>query len=162
MKNNTEKEPQKIEEIIHSFENYALSDIDHNKEKPIAAFILCCCLINQLTEFSTNQSIAKKERPEFFINKYLPNYANKNFYNIVRHPIVHCYSTEKKYKIVHTNENYCLKIENNILYVNVLELIINLNEGFQKLKRDLLTIGSEENKNAIEYSKIHPIILFKS
>ena len=37
--------------IITTFKNLALSDIKFNKERPIAAAILCACLLDQISLF---------------------------------------------------------------------------------------------------------------
>ena len=55
---------EKIEEILTAFGTYALGDIKHNidNEKPISAFILCSCLIDQMAYFAYNHSFDENEK----------------------------------------------------------------------------------------------------
>ena len=50
----------KIEEIIDSFNRFALRDIIVNIENPIAAFILISCFIDQMAAFAYNTQPKKK------------------------------------------------------------------------------------------------------
>ena len=49
----TSNQKQIIDTIFHSLETYALGDIKFLREskKPIATFILCTCLIEQISQF---------------------------------------------------------------------------------------------------------------
>ena len=66
---------QIIAQIIDSFHDFALGDIEHNvAPKPIAAFILCSCLIDQLAAFRYNQIDESAKYYNEFIKDYLPQY----------------------------------------------------------------------------------------
>lgn len=67
--------PQDLETIIHSLEHYALGDIRHNRSRPIAAFILSICFIDQLSSFRYKLRRDANKRPEDFIDDYMKEYS---------------------------------------------------------------------------------------
>src|SRR5215204_5369560 len=87
----------KIAQIIKSFDDYAFNNIKDNKERPIAAFILCCCFIDQLAAFRYNSD--HNGRWEDFIKDYLPDYEGAQLYDTLRNKLVHNYSLDGYYKL---------------------------------------------------------------
>ena len=69
----TIEEKQIIDTIFHSLETYALGDIKFLQEnkKPIAAFILCTCFIEQISHFVYRPNGRNKDKAIAFINEYL-------------------------------------------------------------------------------------------
>lgn len=67
-----ERGNQAIERIINAFKNFALSDIKFNKDRPIAAGILCACLLDQMSYFFYKErddySKVKKFKKDIFHN----------------------------------------------------------------------------------------------
>ena len=86
---------QIIDQIVHSFSKYNLRDIQeiNNNELDftIAEFILCSCLIDQLSGFRYNTDKVGK-RYKQFVKDYLPNYNSDELYDDLRNKLVHNYS----------------------------------------------------------------------
>lgn len=141
-----------IEEIIEAFETFALGDIEHNVEKkPIAAFILCSCLIDQLAAFRYNEP-KEKNRVLYkrFIDDYMSHYKPLNLYVNLRCKLVHNYTVGKHIQLTSDEAPY----ENLGLgkSINVLTAKMMYNElkvVFARIKNELLTPNSETRKNAI-------------
>ncbi len=93
--------PQDIETIIHSFEGFALGDIRHNSNKPIAAMILCMCFIDQLASFRYPLLRDRNKRPEDFIRDYLDAYKDLDLYDMFRHNLIHTVSAGDQFLINH-------------------------------------------------------------
>src|ERR1700753_1874869 len=60
--------PQDMGTIIRAFEGYALGDIEHNRSKPIAAFMLSICFLDQLSSFVYGLAIPNAERAQDLID----------------------------------------------------------------------------------------------
>jgi hypothetical protein len=90
-----------IDQIIHSFLRYNLRDIEeiNNQEKlgfTIAEFILCSCLIDQISGFRYNtDKVGKRYRQ--FVKGYLPKYNFDDLYEDLRNKLVHNYSVGSFY-----------------------------------------------------------------
>src|SRR5438876_5823943 len=147
------RQPQDIEQIINSFETYALGDIRHNKSKPIAAFLLGVCFIDQLSAFRYDASISKKKRPEMFIDDYMKEYNNLGLYNYVRHCLVHYYSSEGRFDIM--NDRYpnvpYVKIDKTY-HINTDVFISYLEKAFKDVLKDFRIINSDAYNNAKDRS----------
>src|SRR5687768_1095847 len=97
-----ENEDDVIEDLIHSFTTYGLGDIKHNTNKPIAAFILSICFIDQLASFRYMRKMSLTDRWEKFIVDYMPTYSGMEIYKYFRNTLVHNYSSRGKFAL--TNE----------------------------------------------------------
>ena len=77
------KDDKVISGIINSFKNHGIRDIKHNRNHPIAAFILSICFIDQLASFRYPLSATDlNNRVEAFISQYLPSFKGLNVYSI--------------------------------------------------------------------------------
>lgn len=92
-------EKQKIDIIFHSLETYALGDIKFLQQsgKPIAAFILCTCFIEQVSHFVYGPGGRNKDKAVDFINEFLNEgrnikYSATELVDILRNKLVHNYS----------------------------------------------------------------------
>lgn len=155
-----QRQPQNIEIIIASFENYALVDIRHNRSKPIAAFILAICFIDQLASFRYTLRRNLKERPENFINEYMKDYSGLRLYNYVRNSLVHNYSSQGKFDIDNIgNEDVPYRKKENIIYINTNVFIGHLETAFKNVVKDFRQIGSDAYNNALQRSIEHPVLI---
>lgn len=156
------RQPQTIEQIITAFECYALGDIKHNADKPIAAFILCMCFIDHVSFFRySNEEVPnKKDRPDKFIDTYMLAYGGFGFYNLARHSVVHFYTSEGRFDIDNRGfETVAYKEIDGVYYLNTNVLISHLERAFDKLKSEFLTLGSPANINALDKSITHPVLV---
>ena len=146
-----------VERIITTFKNLALSDIKFNKERPIAAAILCACLLDQISLFfykeRNNYCNVKK-----FIEKYMPLYNDIDLYDILRNPMVHNYSIKKGYSVSSDPMLYqygLSMLSNGVLFIP--SLISDLELAIDRAVKDL-----QEDKNiktyAINWEKRHSLL----
>jgi hypothetical protein len=141
-----------IEEIIDSFQTFALGDIEYNvNDKPIAAFILCSCFIDQLAAFRYNQIDESAKYYNEFIKDYLPQYRALNLYVNLRCRLVHNYTVGKHIRI--TNDDIIFENIGKGKNVNVLtaKLLYNeLKQVFENICIEFRDINSNARKNAID------------
>jgi hypothetical protein len=146
------QEDEIIKEIIEAFETFALGDIEHNVDKkPIAAFILCSCLIDQLAAFRYNEP-TEKNRVLYkrFINDYMSHYKSLNLYVNLRCKLVHNYTVGKYIQLTSEEAPYeKLGLSKNIKVLTAKMMHNELKIVFDKIKNELLTPDSETRKNAI-------------
>ena len=160
MKKKIRDTPQEIETIINSMEKYALGDIRHNQSRPIAAFILCMCLIDQLSSFRYKLHRDANKRPEDFINEYMPDYRGLDLYDMFRHSLIHHYSSQGKFDIDNRgNEEVPFALKDSVIYINTNVFIYYLEKAFTKVVADFRNIDSEAFRNAIENSMYHPVLV---
>ena len=151
-----------IEEIITSFETFALGDIRENVNlKPIAAFILCSCLIDQLAAFVYNPPPHPNSRNKHFYNlfieKYLPQYIPLDLYVNLRCNLVHNYTIGKYLSI--TSDN--IARQDNTTIIHASKIFNDLEKVFERIKKELRDAHSIERKNAIDRYIISKIITKK-
>jgi len=152
--------PQSIDTIINSLEHYALGDIRHNRSKPIAAFILSMCFIDQLSSFRYKLLRDPNKRPEDFIDDYMKEYSHLDLYDMFRHSLIHHYSSQGKFDIDNRgNEDVPYKKQNGIIYINTNVFIAYLEKAFINVVEDFRIIGEEAYNNALENSKYHPVLV---
>ncbi|MBS1914933.1 MAG: hypothetical protein JST87_01580 [Bacteroidetes bacterium] len=152
--------PQDIETIIHSFRHYALGDINHNRCKPIAAFILSVCFIDSLSGFIYPLKRDANKRPEDFIDDYMPEYKGLDLYDYVRHSLLHNYSSKGKFDIDNKgNENVPFSIKDGITYINSNVFIDYLEKAFEMTIIKLRDVYSIEHENAKTRSLYHPVLV---
>ena len=141
-----------IEEIIDSFSTFAIPDIEFNvKDKPIAAFILCSCLIDQLAAFRYNQIDETAKYYNEFIKDYLPQYRALNLYVNLRCRLVHNYTVGKHIRI--TNDEIIFENIGKGKNVNILTskmLYNDLKDVFETLCTEFRDINSDARKNALD------------
>lgn len=153
-------EDEIIEEIITSFETFAFGDIEYNaKPKPIAAFILCSCLIDQLAVFVYNppQNSRNKYFYEKFIEDYLTQYVPLNLYVNLRCNLVHNYTIGQYLSI--TSDNVVRADHTTIIHAT--RLFKDLKAAFEIIKTDFRQANSLPRKNAIDRYSISKIITKK-
>ena len=152
--------PQSIEEIINSFEIYALGDIEYTKSRPIAAFILSICFIEQLSTFLYGVHVDPAKRPELFFSDYMREYHGINLYHKARHTLVHNYSSRGNFDIDNVgNEDVPYrKDDSGTIYINTNVFIYYLKNAFLKAVEYLKTKESEQEKNALECSLYYPVL----
>lgn len=152
--------PQDIETIIHSLEHYALGDIRHNRCKPIAAFILSMCFIDQLSSFRYKLLRNAKKRPEDFIEEYMKEYSGLDLYDMFRHTLIHNYSSQGRFDIdIRGNDDVPYADRNGKIYINTNVFIDRLEKAFKDVVRDFREIGREPYNNALERSMYHPVLI---
>ena len=155
----------KIEEIISSFGQYAFGDIRHNIEnkdnsKPIAAFILCSCLIDQLAAYTYNHGT--KENAKYykkFIQEYLPSYKPLSLYKDLRCLLVHNYSIGE-YLSISTEDPLPANDTNNIsaTHITAKGLYNDLVKAFEKFTKELRTNTTTRTNALARYDDAPPII----
>lgn len=163
MKNQTrnlQSDDLKIEEIIDSFHDFAIRDIRVNIENPIAAFILCSCLIDQLAAFRYNHPHNKNgEYYRKFIDEYLPRYNSLKLYENLRCGLVHNYSISEYLAITSDHPLEDLNSTNvNVNLVTVKRLLKDLETAFEKLRIEFKS-ETTARKNAIERFKDSPPLI---
>ncbi len=152
--------PQDIETIINSFEKFAFSDIKYTQPKPIAAFILSICFIEQLSTFLYEFNANDNEKPERFFRRYMPEYKDIDLYDKARHRLVHNYSSRYQFDIDNRgHENVPYKIINDVIHINTDVFIHYLEIAFEKAVKDLRIIDGERYNNALENSKYYPVLI---
>lgn len=158
----------KIDEIIVALGTYALGDIKYNiygiddcekkEPKPIAAFILCSCFIDQMAAFAYNHPINENEDYyKKFIREYLPPYYQAfKLYTELRCLIIHGYSI---------GEHLSLSIDQPLpgfdkqtvsaSAITAIQLYNDLKTAFEKLRSELLSETSTRY-NALKKYDIAP------
>jgi hypothetical protein len=94
---------EKITAVLFPIQDYAFGDIEFllenpEKQKPIAALILCSCLIDQMAGVVYSTESVKK-RYQDFIEKYLPQYNDMDLFENLRNKLVHNYSVGAHIKL---------------------------------------------------------------
>lgn len=153
-------EEQIIEQIIHSFTNFCLRDIleinNINTDFTIAEFILCSCLIDQVSGFRYNTNSVGK-RYKQFVKDYLPNYKPDELYYDLRNKLVHNYSVGRYFGLMRGQPDWHLKLGLGLKYLNLENFIEDLQSAIEKfcfeLKSNLVI-----RENAIKWYNKHKII----
>ena len=165
---------EKINTIFHSFETYALGDIKflQTNGKPIAAFILCTCFIEQVSHFVYGPNGRSKDKAQDFINEYINEgkvvkYAAKDLVDILRNKLVHNYSLSdtrnpkiKRYALNYDNPKTHLHTENNVTYVNI-DCFINDIEAAIRLYKQKIVNDPALIQNAINQFNQHGILIHR-
>lgn len=142
-----------IEEIIDSFKTFAFGDIEYNIEhKPIAAFILCSCLIDQLAAFRYND-LEEKNSVIYkrFIKDYLPQYRDLNLYVNLRCKLVHNYTVSQHIRLSNEDapfENIGMGKNANVLTAKM--MFKELKDVFELICQEFRDPKSLSRKNAID------------
>jgi hypothetical protein len=165
------EEDKIIEQIIYSFETFAFGDIRHNIEtehpKPISAFILCSCLIDQLAAFTYyeppkadgNPKYTNRELYKRFINEYLPHYKPLNLYVNLRCKLVHNYTIARHIQLTNDVAPYeNIGLDKNINVLTAPIMFNDLKIIFETICRQYRTPGSIQRQRALECYKKNRII----
>ncbi|HVX26019.1 MAG TPA: hypothetical protein VHB70_06740 [Parafilimonas sp.] len=149
---------KQIKEIINSIETFCLGDIKYNRDKPIAAFMLCICCIDTLGALGCNGG-RSNTRFEWFIKRFMKDYKGRDIYNRCRNNVIHSYSSKKRYSIGNDkNYPYLYAYVGDTLRINTDYFINNLVKGFKEMKKELLRLKSDIRKNAIDWDTENPIL----
>lgn len=168
----TENEKQIISIIFHSLKTYALGDIKFLQEnkKPIAAFILCTCFIEQVSHFVYGPNGRNKDKAIDFINEFLNEgreikYDAIDLVDILRNKLVHNYSLSdtrnpriKSYALNYDNPAAHLHNENNKTYINIDCFIKDIEQAVE-LYQKRITDDTILIQNAVNQYKQHGILV---
>jgi len=153
-------EDQIIDQIIYSFTNYNLRDIQEMYNSPteftIAEFILCSCLIDQISGFRYNTDKVGK-RYKKFVREYLPNYNPEELYDDLRNKLVHNYSLGRHYNLTSKSAHLHLQTINGNTYLTIEYFLADIKSAlstyFNELRNDMLV-----RQNALNWYKQYNII----
>lgn len=151
---------QIIDQIAHSFIRFNLRDIqeinNNQLDFTIAEFILCSCLIDQISGFRYNTDEVGK-RYKQFVKDYLPNYNSDALYDDLRNKLVHNYSVGIHYRLTRKASHLHLQNVNGDIYLNLEDFIADiraaLDRYFSQLRND-----KDIRKNALSRFRQHKII----
>jgi hypothetical protein len=118
-----------INQIIYSFLKFNFRDIqdiyNNEKEFTIAEFILCSCLIDQISGFRYNTDrVGKRYRQ--FVKEYLPQYNSDELYEDLRNKLVHNYSIGSHYRLTSKAMHLHLQQVNGNIYLNLSDFIADI------------------------------------
>ena len=147
------EEDEIIEYIINFLSDHPLGNIKYTiKEKPMAAFILAACFIDQLGAYRYNISKNRK-RWAAIVDNYMYKDKGKTLFTTLRSDLVHNYSL-KGFTVL-MDELLIDKHPENIIslpsFVNDIEL------AFSEIIVEFRTPESEARKNAIAWNKKYPV-----
>ncbi len=149
-----------IEQIIHSFTKFNLRDIEeinkYEKDYIIAEFILCSCLIDQLSGFRYNNGVVSK-RYKQFVKEYLTKYNPNKLYYDLRNKLVHNYSVGNNYGLTRNAKHLHLRKINGLLYLNLEDFIKDLKDAIDKYIIELRN-DSDVKRNALSWYSKNKII----
>jgi hypothetical protein len=138
-----------IDQIIHSFTLYNLRDIteinNNQLDFTIAEFILCSCLIDQISGFRYNSDKVGK-RYKQFVKDYLPIYNSDELYDDLRNKLVHNYSVGSHYRLTRKAMHLHLQIVDGFTYLNLENFIADLRTALDKYFLELRTDADIKRK----------------
>jgi hypothetical protein len=152
---------QIIEQIIKSFSQFNLRDIieinNHEKlEFTIAEFVLCSCLIDQLSGFRYNtDKVGKRYRQ--FVKDYLPKYNSDELYEDLRNKLVHNYSVGSFYGLTRKAPHLHLQKVDGVTHLNLEDFITDLKAALDKYVYEL-TNDNEIRRKALCWFTEYKII----
>lgn len=154
MKLSTEEKDKIIEDIIKAFGRYALGDIRDaaKRKKPLAAFILCTCFIDQLAGFVYYSK--KDNRAELFVGEFMKKYEGMDLYHSLRNKLVHNYSTAGLYRLSYNKERETKNSSQNLRMLNLHRFIKDIEIAFNKVK-EKWSQNKEMRDKAIHYDTKH-------
>src|SRR5688572_16250386 len=118
-----------IFKIVDSFKNLNLKQIrEINRtqlEFTIAEFILCSCLIDQISGFRYNTD-RTGYRYRKFVKEYLPRYNPDDLYEDLRNKLVHNYSIGIRHNLVSKQQGLHLHEANGNIYLNLEDFIADI------------------------------------
>lgn len=156
---------QIISQIVYSFTKYNLRDIreiNNNKEMEftISEFILCSCLIDQISGFRYNtDKVGKRYRQ--FVKDYLPSYIPEELYDDLRNKLVHNYSIGSFYGLTRKAPQVHLQKHNGVTHLNLENFIEDLSKALDQYIYEL-TNDTLIRNNALCWFNKYKIIGLKS
>ena len=163
----TATEKQIINTIFHSLETYALGDIKFLQQngKPIAAFILCTCFIEQVSHFVYGPGGRSSDKSIDFITEYLNKgksvrYSANDLVEILRNKLVHNYSLSdrknpklNKYSLNYDNPKTHLHKENGMTYINIDSFITDIETALHLYKEEVKNNAELVQKAMSQYNR---------
>ena len=153
---------ERIARIVLAFREYALGDIlcAIKTGKPIAAFILCSCFIDQMTAYRFNPT-RRENREKYieFIRLYLPEYVPLDLYDRLRCKLVHNYTVDEHLSLA--TDEFLTDTDTKNINVNSItakKLYTDLSRAFADLKKDMENEG-EARINALLRFKDAPTLI---
>ncbi|HEY6503966.1 MAG TPA: hypothetical protein VIZ28_08340 [Chitinophagaceae bacterium] len=151
---------QIIDQIAHSFTRFNLRDIqeinNNQLDFTIAEFILCSCLIDQISGFRYNtHKVGKRYRQ--FVKDYLPNYNSDDLYDDLRNKLVHNYSVGIHYRLTRKAAHLHLQNVNGDIYLNLENFIADIRTALEKYFSELAN-DKTIRQNALSWFGQHKII----
>lgn len=131
-----------INQIIFSFKEYALGDIDKSRKENmlLASFILCACFIDQLSNHRYFKRKVKKEKFILFVEEYFSiEYDAKCIYEELRCKLVHNYSVNSKYLLTDSEPEKHLNTYEGKIWLHIDRFISDVSLAFYKYCDDLKT-----------------------
>jgi hypothetical protein len=151
---------QIIDQIIHSFSKYNLRDITEinncTLDFTIAEFILCSCLIDQVSGFRYNTD-SVGQRFKQFVKDYLPGYHPDELYQDLRNKLVHNYSVGEYYGLTRKAPKLHLQEENGIIHLNLENFIADLKTALDRYFAELRK-SPDIKQNALRQYAVYKII----
>lgn len=151
---------QIIDQIVYSFSKYNLRDIteinNNQLNFTIAEFILCSCLIDQISGFRYNiYTVGRRYRQ--FVKDYLPSYNSDELYEDLRNKLVHNYSIGSHYRLTRKSMNLHLQEVDGFIYLNLENFIADLGTALDKYFLELRT-DADIRRNALCWFAEHKIL----
>jgi hypothetical protein len=147
---------QIIDQIVHSFSNYNLRDIQEINNNPldftIAEFTLCSCFIDQISGYRYNTDKVGR-RYKQFVKDYLHNYNPDELYDDLRNKLVHNYSVGKYYGLTRRASHLHLQKVNGVTHLNLENFISDLKIALDKYIVELRSDNDIRQKALCWYSE---------
>lgn len=138
--------------------------LDDNDAALRGAFILCSCLIDALACYRYNKEATRSDFKQF-VKDYLDNRYNgidNDLYLSMRCGLVHNYQTKNvpgntttKYKLTHNNHDQHLKADADGVWLNLQDVIGDVQEALTKFFAEVATAGSAARTNLLKWAKKH-------
>lgn len=125
-----------LDDLIHKLGNMAykdIVDITSSGKAPLAIFLLCTCLIEQMAtyRYGSNGNIKK------FVKKYMPQYDG-DVMHATRNRINHNYSLHEKYALAIGARNaHLVEDKNGAIIINMENFVEEIGAVFNQFAADL-------------------------
>lgn len=125
-----------LDDLIHKLRNMAYQDIVHitqSGKAPLAIFLLCTCLIEQMAtyRYGSNGNIKK------FMKEYMPKYDSEVMH-VMRNRINHNYSLHEMYAVTIGNRNaHLVPEEKGTIIINIENFVEEIGVVLNKWASDL-------------------------
>ena len=145
-----------LDDLIHKLGNMAykdIVDITSSGKAPLAIFLLCTCLIEQMAtyRYGSNGNIKK------FVKKYMPQYDGEVMHEM-RNRINHNYSLHEKYGLTIGSRNaHLVEDLNGTIIINMENFVEEIGVVFNQFSNDLRQDRGIRN-NALNTLKTYGIL----
>lgn len=125
-----------LDDLIHKLRNMAyqdIVDITTSGKAPLAIFLLCTCLIEQMAtyRYGNNGNI------KFFVKEYMPQYDGEVMH-VMRNRVNHNYSLHEKYAVTIGNRNaHLVPEEKGTIIINIENFVEEIGIVLNKWSTDL-------------------------